>query len=358
MAVHGRAQAPQTGSNQAGGSTPLPATMQAITQEIYGSPAVLSLQTVPVPTIGPQEVLIRVHSSSVHAGDWHLMRGEPFLVIRLLYGGLRRPKIRTLGCDVAGTVVAIGKGVSRFQPGDAVFGDLSECGFGAFAEYARASESSALAIKPASVGFEAAGTVACSALSALQGLRDLGRLEAGQKVLIHGAAGGVGSFAVQIAKAFGAEVTGACSAAKQAMVRSIGADHVIDSAGADFSADGRRYDLILDTAAFRPLADFLPALTPTGTYVLVGGSMARFFQVMLWQGPWICRTSRRRVAVLASNPNPLDLQVLADLLEAGKITPFIDRRCGLKDVPAALAALEQRQVQGKVAIAVGAEPAS
>lgn len=328
--------------------------MRAITQEVYGSPDVLTIQTVERPAIGDQDLLIRVHSTSVHAGDWHLMRGKPFLVIRLFFGGLRQPKIRTLGCDVAGTVEAVGKGVSRFQVGDAVFGDLSVSGFGAFAEYARATED-ALALKPAAISFEAAGTVACSGLAALQGLRDQGRLQAGQHVLILGAAGGVGSFAVQIAKAFGAEVTGACSAHKMAMVRSIGADHVIDSAGADFSAAGHRYDLILDTAAYRPLAPILPALTPDGTYVLIGGSTARFFQVMLWQGPWISRTSRRRVCVLASNPNPADLQILADLLETGKIVPFIDRRCGLTEVPEAMAALEQRQVQGKVAIAVAPE---
>ncbi|APD49403.1 NAD(P)-dependent alcohol dehydrogenase [Synechococcus sp. CS-602] len=325
--------------------------MRAITQDVYGSADVLSLQTVEKPAIGDKDLLIRVRATSVHAGDWHLMRGKPFLVIRLFFGGLRRPKFRTLGCDVAGTVEAIGKGVGRFQVGDAVFGDLSVCGFGTFAEYARATED-ALTLKPATISFEAAGTVACSGLAALQGLRDQGQLQAGQHVLILGAAGGVGSFAVQIAKAFGAEVTGACSAHKMAMVRSIGADHVIDLAGADFSAGNHRYDLILDTAAYGPLAQVLPALTPDGTYVLVGGSTARFFQVMLWQGPWISRTSRRRVGVLASNPNPADLQTLADLLESGKIVPFIDRRCGLTEVPEAITALEQRQVQGKIAIAV------
>lgn len=333
---------------------PSTSTMRAIVQDVYGSADVLLLQTVGKPAIGDKDLLIRVHSTSVHAGDWHLMRGEPFLVIRLLFGGLRRPKFRTLGCDVAGTVEAVGKGVGRFRVGDAVFGDLSVCGFGTFAEYARATED-ALALKPAAISFEAAGTVACSGLAALQGLRDQGRLQAGQHVLILGAAGGVGSFAVQIAKAFGAEVTGACSAHKKAMVLSIGADHVIDSARADFSAGGHRYDLILDTAAYRPLAQVLPALAPDGTYVLVGGSTALLFKVMLLQGPWISRTSRRRICVLVSNPNPADLQTLADLLETGKIVPFIDRRCRLTDVPEAITALEQRQVQGKVAITVAPE---
>lgn len=326
--------------------------MRAITQEIYGSPDVLTIQTVERPSIGEQELLIRVRSTSVHAGDWHLMRGKPFLVIRLFFGGLRQPKIRTLGCDVAGTVEAVGEGVSRFRVGEAVFGDLSVCGFGAFAEYARASEAS-LAAKPAGVSFEAAGTVACSGLAALQGLRDQGGIQAGQKVLILGAAGGVGSFAVQIARAFGAEVTGACSAHKMAMVRAIGADHVIDASQLAGAESRSRYDLILDTAAYGPLGAILPALKPQGTYVLVGGSTARFFQVMLWQGPWISRTSQRKVRVLATNPNPADLQTLADLLESGRIVPFIDRRCALTDVPEAMAALERRQVQGKVAIAVG-----
>jgi len=320
--------------------------MKAIVQTEYGSTQMLSLQEVDKPVVPDNGVLVRVHAASVNAGDWHLMRGTPFL-IRLIFGGLLKPKIKILGTDVAGRVEAVGKDVTQFQPGDEVFGSLSECGFGAFAEYVCATEA-ALVLKPTNTSFEEAATVPGAALAALQGLRDFG-LVAGQKVLIVGASGGVGSFAVQIAKALGAEVTALCSTKKIDMVRSLGADCVIDYTQADVTRQGQHYDLIFDVAAYRSVFDYLPALTPEGTYVLIGGSTARFFQVM-FLGPWISRFGRRKVKCLALKPDRADLIVLRDLIEAGKISPFIDRRYNLSEVPAAIRYLEQRQVRGKVAI--------
>ena len=322
--------------------------MKAIVQTEYGSTQMLSLQEVDKPVVPDNGVLVRVHAASVNAGDWHQMRGTPFL-IRLIFGGLLKPKIKILGTDVAGRVEAVGKDVTQFQPGDEVFGSLSECGFGAFAEYVCATEA-ALVLKPANTSFEEAATVPGAALAALQGLRDFG-LVAGQKVLIVGASGGVGSFAVQIAKAFGAEVTALCSTKKIDMVRSLGADCVIDYTQADVTRQGQHYDLIFDAAAYRSVFDYLPALTPEGTYVLVGGSTPRFFQVM-FLGPWISRLGRRKVKCLALKPDRADLILLRDLIEAGKISPFIDRRYNLSEVPAAIRYLEQRQVRGKVAISV------
>jgi NADPH:quinone reductase-like Zn-dependent oxidoreductase len=323
--------------------------MKAIVQTEYGSTDVLRLEDVDKPVVPDNGVLVRVQAASVHAGDWHLMRGTPFL-IRFIFGGVLKPKIKILGTDAAGRVEAVGKDATQFKPDDEVFGDLSECGFGAFAEYVCVPET-ALALKPANMTFEEAATVPVSALAALQGLRDVGQIQSGQKVLINGASGGVGSFAVQIAKAYGAEVTGVCSTSKVDMVRAIGADHVIDYTQADVTQNGQRYDLILDAAAYRSVFDYLPILIPKGTYVLVGGSTARLFLIM-FLGSWISKISRRNVKCQVSKPNQADLVILRDLIEAGKIAPFIDRRYSLNEVPAAIRHLEQRQVRGKVAITV------
>jgi NADPH:quinone reductase-like Zn-dependent oxidoreductase len=323
--------------------------MKAIVQTEYGSTDMLRLEDVDKPAVSDNGVLVRIHAASVHAGDWHLMRGTPFL-IRFIFGGLLKPKIKILGTDAAGRVEAVGKEVTQFKLGDEVFSDLSECGFGAFAEYVCVPEK-ALALKPANLTFEEAATVPGSALAALQGLRDAGQIQPGQKVLINGASGGVGSFAVQIAKALGAEVTGVCSTQKIDMVRSLGADRIIDYTQDDIIQKGQRYDLILDAAAYRSVFDYLPALNPTGTYVLVGGSTARLFLVMFF-GSWISKISRRNVKFLVTKPNQADLVILSDLIEAGKIIPFIDQRYSLRDVPAAIRRLEQRQVQGKVVISV------
>lgn len=335
-------------------------SMRAIVQTEYGSADMLRLTEVERPLPDSANVLVRVQAASVHAGDWHLMRGKPFLV-RLLYGGLRRPRIKILGTDMAGEVVAVGPDVTHFKPGDRVFGELSQSGFGAFAEYVCVPEQ-ALVSFPNSLTSEAAATVPSSGLAALQALRDLGQIQAGQRVLVNGAAGGVGSFAVQIAKAFGAEVTAGCSAAKAEFVRSLGADSVVDNRAVDNKAmdqhpsfpaslKPQHYDLILDAAAYSPIFGYLPALTPTGTYVLVGGDINRLFQAMLL-GPWMTKLGRRAVKCLSSKPNSDDLTVLKTMIEMGKIRPAVDRVYPLSDVPAAIRAVEQRQVQGKLAIHV------
>jgi NADPH:quinone reductase-like Zn-dependent oxidoreductase len=323
--------------------------MQAIVQTEYGSPDVLSLQEVDKPLVPANGVLVQVRAASINAGDWHLMRGDPFLS-RLMFGGILKPKFKTLGMDVAGRVEAVGKDVTQFQVGDEVFGDLSECGFGAFAEYACGTEA-ALSLKPTNISFEQAATVPGAALTALQGLRDCGQIRSGQKVLINGAASGVGSFAVQIAKAFGAEVTAICSPNKMEMVKSIGADQAIDYMQTDVTKNGQQYDLILDVAAYRSVFDYAPILKADGIYVLIGGSISRLFQVLLF-GSVISSMMRRKVKCLMVKPNRSDLVILKELIEAGKIAPFIDRTYRLSEVPTAIRQLEQRQVRGKIAIVI------
>jgi NADPH:quinone reductase-like Zn-dependent oxidoreductase len=323
--------------------------MKAIVQTIYGSPDILQLAEVCLPTVPDDGVLVRVQASSVNGGDWHLMRGDPFLV-RLMFGGLRKPKIKTLGMDVAGIVEAVGRSVTQFKPGDAVFGDMSESGFGSFAEYVCASEA-VLVHKPANISFAVAATVPVAGVSALQALRDYGQIQPGQKVLINGASGGVGSFAVQIAKAYGAEVTAVCSKAKIDRVKSIGADHIIDYTQTDITQTGQQFDLILDAAAYRSVFDYLPSLTKSGTYVLIGGSIARLFQTM-FLGPWLTKTRSQNVKLLMAKPNQTDLMTLKEMLETGKITPMVDRTYPLSEVPIAIHQLEQRQVTGKIAIVI------
>lgn len=323
--------------------------MSAIVQRVYGSPDVLGLEQVPIPAAGDGGVLVRVRAAAVNAADWHLMRGEPFLV-RLTFGGLLKPRHRILGADVAGRVEAVGANVEQFRPGDEVFGDLSECGFGAFAEYVAVPET-ALAPKPAGTTFEEAAAVPLAALAALQGLRDQGDVRAGTKVLINGASGGVGTFAVQIAKSFGAEVTGVCSTGNLELVGSIGADRVIDYTREDVTRRGERYDLILDAAAYRSPLEYRRALAREGTYVMVGGSTARMLQLMLI-GPWVSLTGSEKMRFLVSKPNREDLSVLADLVEAGEIVPVIDRRYPLSEVPDAIRHVEAGHARGKVVITV------
>ncbi len=323
--------------------------MKAIVQTEYGSPDVLSLQEVDKPVVADNGVLVRICASSINAGDWHLMRGDPFIT-RLIFGGIFKPKIRTIGVDIAGQVEAIGKNVTEFQVGDEVFGDLSECGFGGFAEYVCAI-ASALALKPTNTSYEQAATVPCAALTALQGLRDCGETQSGQQVLINGASGGVGSFAVQIAKAFGAEVTAVCSTHKMEMMRAIGADHIIDYTQIDVTKNRQQYDLIFDAAAYRSVFDYKAILKTEGTYILVGGSIGRLFQVMLFSS-LISRIMHRKVKFVTAKPNQSDLAILRNLIEVGKIVPFIDRTYILRDVPIAIRHVEERQVRGKVAIKV------
>lgn len=321
--------------------------MKAILYTKYGSPDVLQLKEIEKPIPKEDEVLVKIHSASANAGDWHLLRGKPFM-IRIMGFGLLKPKNQILGADIAGRVEAVGKNVKQFQPGDQVFGNLSEYGFGGFAEYVCAKES-ALVLKPANITFEEVAAVPAAALTALQGLRDQGQIQPGQKVLINGASGGVGTFAVQIAKSFGAEVTGVCSTRNLDMVRSIGADHVIDYTQEDVTKNGQHYDLILDAAAYRSILDYKDILTPNGIYVFVGGSTAQLFQLM-FLGSWISMTGSNKIVSLFMEPNHKDLVFIKELLETGKIVPVIDRTYSLRDVPEAIRYLEQGHARGKVVI--------
>jgi len=311
----------------------------------YGPPDVLQLKEVEKPAPRDDEVLIKVHAASVNSWDWDLLRGTPFLA-RL--GGLLKPKYKILGADIAGRIEAVGRNAKQFQPGDEVFGDISGCSWGGFAEYVCAREN-ALALKPASMTFEEAAAVPQAAVLALQGLRDKGQIQSGQKVLINGAGGGVGTFAVQIAKSFGAEVTGVDSTGKLDMLRSIGVDQVIDYTGEDFTKNGQLYDLILDVVAYRSIFDYKRALSPKGSYVFVGGSMAAFFQVV-FLGPWISMTGSKKMGILMHKPNTSDLDFMKELFEAGKVVPVLDRRYPLSEVPEALRYLGEGHVRGKVVI--------
>jgi NADPH:quinone reductase-like Zn-dependent oxidoreductase len=323
--------------------------MQAIVCHNYGSPDVLKLEEVQKPLPQDNEVLVKIVAASAAAGDWHVLRADPFLT-RFMYG-LLKPKFKILGSDLAGRVEAVGKNVKQFKPGDEVFGDISQCGFGAFAEYVAVPED-ALALKPTNLTFEQAATVGVSAVTALIALRDYGEVQPGQKVLISGASGGVGTFAVQIAKAFGAEVTAVCSTSKMEMVRSIGADHVIDYTQEDFTQNGKRYDLILAANGYRPLSAYQRALTPTGTYVMTGGSTAQMFEAMLL-GPMRSKKGGQKLGNAMTKPNQKHLNFMKELIEAGKVTPVIDRRFPLSGVADAIRYIEEGHAKGKVVINIG-----
>jgi NADPH:quinone reductase-like Zn-dependent oxidoreductase len=322
--------------------------VKAIVYTQYGSPDVLQFKNITTPMPGEHEVLVKIYAASVNAGDWHLLRGEPFAV--RFVTGLFTPKNPLLGADIAGRVEAVGSGVTQFQPGDAVFGDVSSCGFGGFAEYVSIPQNF-LAHKPTNLTFEEAAAVPAAAMTALQALRDKGQLQPGQKILINGASGGVGTFAVQIAKAFGAEVTAVCSTAKVDLVRSLGADHVIDYTKEDFTSNGQQYDLILAVNGNRSIFEYRRALTPKGVYVMVGGDGKQLFQAMLL-GPLLSLTGSKKTGNLLMLPTQNDLLVLKDLIEAGKITPVIDRRYSLREVPDAIRYLETNRAKGKVVISV------
>jgi NADPH:quinone reductase-like Zn-dependent oxidoreductase len=319
--------------------------MKAIVYTKYGPPDVLQLKEVAKPTPKDNEVLVEVHAASVNDWDWGLLRGKPF-VNRLLFG-LRKPKVKILGCDIAGRVEAVGRNVKQFQPGDEVFGDISGCGMGGFAEYVCAREN-VLAPKSASMTYEQAAAVPQAAVLALQGLRK-GQIQPGQKVLINGAGGGVGTFGMQIAKSFGAEVTGVDSTGKLDMVRSIGADQVIDYTKEDFTKSGRRYDLILDVVVYRSIFDYKRALSPKGIFVMIGGSIPRIFLIAL-TAPLITRS--KKLVILAHKSNSKDLIFMNDLFEAGKVAPVIDRRYPLSEVAEALRYFGKGHVQGKVVVTV------
>jgi NADPH:quinone reductase-like Zn-dependent oxidoreductase len=325
--------------------------MKAIIYCDYGSPDVLKLEEIAKPVPNDDQVLIKVRAAAANPLDWHEVRGTPY-AMRLMGTGLRKPKDLRVGVDLAGVVEAVGKNVTGLKPGDEVFGT----GGGAFAEYTRAREAR-LALKPANLTFEQAAGVPVAAITALQGLRDKGKIQPGQKVLINGASGGVGTFAVQIAKSFGAEVTGVCSTRNVDMVRSLGADHVIDYTKEDFTKGGPRYDLILDNVGNQPLSGFKRALKPKGICVLVGGGGPN-------DGYWVGPMTRPLKAALLSpfvsqkflfflaEIRKEDLTILSDLMQAGKVTPVIDRQYKLSEVPEAIRYLETGRARGKVVIAM------
>ncbi len=314
--------------------------MKAIVQTQYGPPDVLQLKEVAKSTPKEDQVLIKVQAASVNYSDWVYVRGKP-LVARLMGSGLLKPKNMLLGADIAGWVEGVGRNVQQFKPGDEIYADLSVCGWGGFAEYIAVPEH-AIALKPANLTFEEAAAVPQASMVALQGLRDEGQIQPGKKVLINGASGGIGTFAVQIAKYFGAEVTGVCSSKNFDLLRSIGADKVIDYTQEDFTQNGERYDLILDIKAYRSISDCERALDPKGIYVLAGGSVARIIQTSM--------ARHERMVNFQARPNQKDLGFMTELLEAGKVVPAIDRRYPLIEVAEAIRYYGEGHARGKVVI--------
>lgn len=321
--------------------------MKAIRYHRYGSPDVLSLEEVDRPAVGDDGVMVRVAAASVNPLDWHFMRGKPYFM-RAIFG-LRRPKSSALGVDVAGRVEAVGAGVTRFRPGDEVFGGCN----GSLAEYVCGGEKSFVA-KPAGLTFEQAAAIPVAGCTALQALRDHGRLQAGQRVLVNGAAGGVGTFAVQMAKAFGAEVTGVCRTENVGMVRSLGAEQVVDYTAADFTRGGRRYDLVVDAVGNRSLSDLRRATAVHGTIVLVGGGGGSLLGPMtglLWARV-VGRFASQRVVTFFAAVNDADLAAIEELVEAGKVAPAVDRTYPLTQTADAIRHLEAGHARGKVVVTV------
>jgi NADPH:quinone reductase-like Zn-dependent oxidoreductase len=329
--------------------------MKAIVYRCYGSPEVLKLEDIAQPSPADKRMLVKVHAASVNPLDWHYMRGEPYVMRAGV--GIGVPDSIHMGADFAGTVVSVGKGVTRFKPGDEVFGDRS----GAFAEYVSVAEAGSVAMKPTNVTFEQAAAVPIAAVTALQALRDKGKIQPGQTVLINGASGGVGTFAVQIAKSYGAKVTGVCSTRNLAMVRALGADRVIDYTQEDFTKESQRYDLILDIVGTHALSDYRRVLNPHGS-LIIAGSLDKGH----WLGPltgtidaWIyAHFVSQKPVFLFAHMNPEDLDVLRELMQAGKITPVIDRQYSLSEVPEAIRYLEQGHARGKVVIKVAGDAAA
>ena len=319
--------------------------MKAVVYTKYGPPDVLQLKEVEKPIPKDDEVLVKVHSASVNPLEWHYMRGKP-LFMRLMGAGLLKPKNKILGVDIAGRIEAVGKNVKQFQPGDEVFGGGNSGG--GFAEYVCVSGIK-LALKPASTTFEEAAAIPIAAVTALQGLRDKGQIQSGQKVLINGASGGVGTFAVQIAKSYGAEVTGVCSTRNLEMVRSIGADHVIDYTQEDFTRNGLRYDLIIDAVGNRSIFDFKRALSTRGICVIIGFSPTILFQAM-FLGPWMSMIGSKKIGLMSAKITDKDLDFLKELFETGKVATVIDRRYPLSETAEAIRYLEEGHARGKVVI--------
>lgn len=322
--------------------------MKAIVYDKYGSPDVLQFTDVEKPVQDDNQVLVRIHAASLNFGNLVLLKGEPFLA-RFAFG-LLKPKYPIPGGDIAGRVEAVGKNVKQFQPGQDVFGDLSTSGWGGFAEYVCVPEK-ALALKPENITYEEAASVPMAAVTALQGLRDKGKIQSGQKVLIHGASGGVGTFAVQIAKSFGAEVTGVCSTRNVEILRSIGADHVIDYKKEDFTEKGQKYDLIVSVNGHQPISAYKRCLQDNGTFVHVGGSGAQLFQTMTL-GSWFSLTGKKKISSLLQRQNQNDLVFMKELLESGKVKPVIDRVFKISEIKDAFKYFEHGHAQGKVVITI------
>ncbi len=322
--------------------------MKAIVYTKYGSPDVLQFKEVERPSPQDDELLIKIHAAAITAGDVIVLKGEPF--VTRLATGLLEPKNAIPGKEMAGQVVAVGQNITQFRPGDEVFGDLSVASWGALAEYVAVPEC-AVALKPANLTFAEAAAVPESAVVALQGLRDKGKIQPGQKVLINGASGGVGLYAVQIAKAFGAEVTAVCSTRNMGLVRSLGADHVIDYTQEDFTQNGQQYDLILAVNGYHPIADYRRALSSEGIYVATGGSMKQSLQATMI-GPFISMTGRQKMGGMLVKPNKNDLVFIKELIESGKVKPVIDRQYPLSEVADAFRYMGEGHAQGKVVITV------
>ena len=318
--------------------------MKAIVFERYGPPEELSLREVEKPVVRPDEVLVKIHAAAVNPQDWHCLRGTPFLA-RLMVGGLLKPGHRVLGSDVAGTVEAVGARVTRFKPGDDIFGMSFK--HGGFAEHISLSKSSLVVAKPAELSFEEAAAVPMAGLMALMGLRDQARVKARDRVLINGASGGIGTFAVQIAKAFGAEVTGVCSTRNLELVSSLGADRVIDYTHEDFTQGAERYDMIFDVVAKRSYGDCWRALAPKGIYVTTAMSLG-----LLLRSLWVALTNGKRLKPMLQRPTTADLAVVKELIEAGAVRSVIDRRYPLNEVPEAIVYVEKGHARGKVVVTV------
>jgi len=335
-----------------GAAPPLPAgatVMKGIMRRCYGPPTVLSYEDVAKPTPADDEVLVKVRAASVNPLDWHYVEGTPYLV--RIDAGFGKPHDPRLGVDFAGTVEAVGKAVRRFKPGDEVFGGK----FGAFAQYLTVREERAVALKPASITFEQAATVPIAALTALQALRDKGHIKAGLKVLINGASGGVGTFAVQIAKSYGAEVTGVCSTKNLELVRSLGADHVIDYTREDFTRGAERYDLIADIVSTHSVSDYRRVLSPNGNYVMIGSATTGhwFGWLEIPMQAWVFSPfMSQKFGMMLTELNQDDLSVLAGLMQSGKVTPVIDRTYRLSEAAEAIAYLEKGHARGKVVLTV------
>jgi len=318
--------------------------LRAIICTRYGPPEVLKLQEVEKPTPKDDEALIEVHASSINSWDWELLSGRAQFTL----GGRLKPRYEILGCDIAGRVKAVGRDVKNFLPGDEVFGDISGSGWGGFAEFVCAKEK-ALAQKSTRMSFEQAAATPQAAVLALQSLRDKGKIQAGQSVLINGAGGGVGTFGVQIAKSYGADVTGVDSSDKLDMILDIGADHVVDYAKQDFTRSGQRYDIVVDVVARHSVFEYKRALRPGGKYVIIGGSAGAALQALLL-GSWIL--GNKKAGLLLLKPNPADLAFIRQLFEAGKVVPVIDRCYPLEEVPEAFRYYAQGHVKGKIVVKV------